>query len=51
MKKQTLLNASFALIWLDFPVLYYAAAVAKDPLATAAALVVMGVAVAVALAT
>ncbi len=51
MKRTTLLNASFALIWLDFPLLYVASVGQRDPLLTTLALVVMGLAVALALAT
>ena len=50
-KRTTFLNASFALTWLDFPVLYYAAVVVRDPLLTAAAFAALGVAALLALAT
>ena len=50
MKRRTvLLNASFVLIWLDFPLLYIASVEQRDPLLTAVALAVMGVAAALAL--
>lgn len=51
MSKRTRLNLSFALIWLDFPVLYFAAVATRDPLVTAAAMALMALAVLVALFT
>ncbi|MHB1006701.1 MAG: hypothetical protein ACYC3S_13820 [Chloroflexota bacterium] len=51
MNKRARLNVSFALIWVDFPVLYYAAVTARDPVLTAAALALMALAVLVALFT
>jgi hypothetical protein len=49
--KRALLNLSFALIWLDFPLLYYGAAVVRDPWLAGVALVVIVLAVAAALFT
>lgn len=51
MNKRRFLNASFALIWLDFPLLYYAAVVAREPSLVFVALAILVAAVAAALFT
>ncbi len=50
-RRSILLNVSFALIWLDFPLLYLASVGQRDPMLTALALAVMGLAATLALAT
>lgn len=51
MNKKTLLNTSFALIWLDFPLIYFASVSLRDPALTAVALAVLVLAVVAALLT